>query len=78
MTNHQARTTANVNRVIRRHMNEAGYHKRVISDGIAYAAERGPYTAREGFILAVSYALFGREECDSGARFAVEDGYGPK
>lgn len=77
-SNHPNRTTSNINRRIRRHIAAAGYSKEQIDAGLSYAREHGDYTAREGYILAMSRILYTDWQLADGARFSVEVGYGPK
>jgi hypothetical protein len=67
-----------INRTIRRHIYAAGYSKQDADAGIRYAAEQGDYTAREGYILAMSRILYSNDQLADGARFAVAEGHGPQ
>lgn len=78
MTNHSNRTIANVNRVIRRHLAAAGYDKAQADHGIAYARSKGNYSARDGYILAISRILYDDAQLENGALFEVEAGHGPR
>lgn len=70
--------TDSITRAIRRHLYAAGYSKDQATAGLAYAASTGPYTVREGYILAVSRILFTDGQLADGERFTLEDGYGPR
>jgi hypothetical protein len=63
---------------ISRHIREAGYSDAEIKAGLAYACQQGPYTAREGYILAMSRILYSDGQLADGARFSVEAGFGPQ
>lgn len=78
MANHSSRTAANIDRVIRRHIYAAGYTKKDVDLGLAYAKSQGDYTAREGYILAMSRILLSEDQLQRGIRFAVEEGCGPR
>jgi hypothetical protein len=77
MVNHPNRTAANICRRIRRQIAAAGYFKNDIDKGLAWARSIGFSDAKDGYILAMSYILYGEDEANSGVRFAVEDGCGP-
>lgn len=68
---------ANANRVIRHHLTLAGYSPSEIKTGITYAASKGDYGAREGFVLAVSRILYSDDQLADGAVFFLAEGYGP-
>ena len=70
--------SANARRTIRRHLKKAGYSTKEVAAGLAYAAAQGATSTREAYILTVSRILYTADDLAEGARFAVEDGFGPR
>ena len=71
------RITNNINRRITRHIVKAGYSASEAKRGLSYAASKGAYDARQGYIMAMSGILYGNDAADAGELFAVENGHGP-
>ncbi len=67
---------ASIVRHIRRRIATAGYSKKAIDAGIAYAISQHFGDAEEGYKLAVSRILYTDDALDDGAQYSAEPGCG--